>query len=364
MAGASRNRSTTMKRMAQLIQTPPPVRLTDMLALASGAAYHTTLLYESPKSDYSWRRPYVEATVFTDDELVGGYYCEFTGNHGEKDLAKPFVRSAGKMHWLPLGQGEYGRVLAGNSKILVGVILVDAERIPVKWTPDPLKGWAKAKLFRVGMSEGTAVAIAHDGTILVEAKEKFLAFGPNKSLAFKRQGFEVIGIDSKNRVWGNQRINDWFPFGQSATFMFGTAYNKVSDTFTLTGVNAKGEACGDGHTIASSERTGESTGPVAFVGGSIKEIRLPRHNYSSTAAINDHGEVAGYYGLPLARKDPETGDVTRTIGFVWRNGVVEKLDPPDAKMTRFTPQRINRAGSVIVASNHPERVRLYLMRKR
>lgn len=334
-----------------------------LLALAQSGGYKTTLVFDSPKESFG--RPYVVANVLTDQNLVAGFYCESTGHHGETTLSKPFAWHKGKLIWLPLGKGEYGQVAAGNDQVLIGEILLSYDRVPAKWTPDPVAGWRKPKLTLLG-KEGRAVAISKTGDIWVATQSGVSAVSKGGKRNYPVKQFDIVGVDGHGRVWGNSYRG--IGFGgyrtrQAASRLEGKSIRKVSDLFVLTAINSGGAGAGDRQVYDSSPNSSYPalTGPAILTDGKVVPIPVPDSRFSRAGGINEHGDVIGYFNVGTNRKNPKAGESFHNVGFVYSKGKVHELPAPAIGVIGFSPTVINGNGAIVGSSDVRDGTRLYLM---
>jgi len=301
------------------------------------------------------------ATVLTDTNLVAGYYCDSTGHHGETDLAKPFVIQRGKIVWLPIGKGEYGQVLAGNDKALVGWI--QPFRTPVKWTPDAKLGWSKARLSIVAKGAGRAVAISEKGDILIASDTQVKRVGPSGTKTWPVKQVCPVEIDGRGAVWGYAYTGMMFGgshTGLSVVQFADRSVKTVRAKFAPVDFNAIGDYCGDQMAMVTSENgmilsPGFERGyPAVSIGGKVTRIPLADYQFGGARGINDKGQVVGYYYSKVNKTE------NRGHGFVFSGGKTQILPPPAIGVTHLEPSRINNKGVIVGSAEFQESHRLYL----
>ena len=150
-------------------------------------AYDTTLVLAMPTRGPA-SRTWIGGVTLTEDDTVAGFTCDSVGVHGETFFAKPFVWSKGKLSDLPLGKAEYGHVLAGNARLLVGDVMIDYKDHPATWSPDPQVGWAKARLTILPDLQGRAVAVTATGAVWVAGAESLLRWEGGKWSKYQQRG--------------------------------------------------------------------------------------------------------------------------------------------------------------------------------
>ncbi|MEQ1821110.1 MAG: hypothetical protein ABL949_01230 [Fimbriimonadaceae bacterium] len=336
------------------------------LVLAQAGSYGSILVYETPKGKAGWDRGYATATVLNENEAVAGYACETVGNHGEAMFAKPFVWQSGTFRWLPLGKAEYGRVFAGNENTLVGEILIDYKTLPAKWTADPKVGWAKPTLTQLGSEGGYAIAISETGTIWIKHAEHITCLGASTT-RIKLEKFDIVGVDAKDRAWGNQYSSLGFAStrnGESAAYLEEGKLNALPYKVKARAVNSKGVLCGvEVDTAVQSSWGPTERGPVIVADGKIISILLPKNRFSDVRDINDSRQVVGSFNV--AESKPKKGESEfHSVGFIYANGGIKLLSPPASDASDFSPLRINDRGTMVGVSTVQSRYRIYLRRPR
>ena len=104
------------------------------------ATYRADLLYTFPIGSPAIGTSYVGGIEQLADDAVGGFYCEYTGVHGETVLGKAFVLADGKRYWLPTGGHEYSHVYGAGGNVLVGDVQKSGMEHPAQWSADPKLG--------------------------------------------------------------------------------------------------------------------------------------------------------------------------------------------------------------------------------
>jgi probable HAF family extracellular repeat protein len=147
--------------------------------------------------------------VLTEKGLVAGYwYNHVPPGHGGATLATPFVFQGGKTIALPTGDGEHGHVLAGNDTMLVGDVDSTTGKgwLPAIWTPDPVKGWAKAHLRVPTDDPGRIRWLSADGTAWIVRSGEIVRWKGSSRVnePFKVTKFDFLAATASGELFGTR----------------------------------------------------------------------------------------------------------------------------------------------------------------
>lgn len=310
----------------------------------SPTTYDATLVLAMPTRGIG-SRTWIGGVTLADEGTVAGNTCDSVGVHGETLFAKPFVWSRGVLHTLPLGKAQYGHVVAGNAKMLVGDVIIDYLDHPATWTPDPEAGWSKARLTVLPELEGRAMAVTDGGTVWVAGSDAVLRWERGKWSSFHFGQFYVEGLDARGRFYGN-RFEGYgegmSPLNTQASVRDGFEWVPLApktEISWLSAVNAGGTAVG---------RVGPRA--VLWKGGATIYLFGSEVPWSEARAINGSGQVVGEF---------RTGDTLHA--YVWRSGRLQDLwtAHPDGLREAVA---VSDAGTIVAKAEKDDQTRLYLLR--
>lgn len=329
-----------------------------MVATVAAAALlapaYKSVLVASQKPSF-WRGV-IACTVLTNKETVAGYICPSPGNHGETFNSQPYVWSKGKLTRLPLlKNGMYGKVLAGRDDLLVGSVSINYSDFPVQWTPDPVKGWAAAKVTRLSNNQGEGAALSSDGTVWVEKDSVLIAKIQGSKWKNCSYGqFDLKGIDNLGRIFGNKFSKVYFggdPADTEAGWFLGIRWNRLSKgraasyygSSEIIAVNSSGVAVGKGR----------NNQLAIWKGADIYHPLSEELRWSYATDINSKGVVLGRCSVE---------DVESSATFLLINGKGQNLNQYLPGFEISSAEKLNDSGTVAVQARKGEMEYLYLLR--
>jgi uncharacterized membrane protein len=279
--------------------------------------------------------------IVTPKGMVAGYWYLDGGAQNQTTIAKPFVWQGGKLYQLPLQNAQYGHVYGGDDRSVVGDIEISAIRLPASWTPDPVKGWAKAKLQVLSKDSGWAVCKDKNGAIYVDAEDTVRVWSNGKIASTTTPKFDLVGVDGKGRWFGNRYKSVGAGnrhLGLTTVIWDGSLWNRVGPKerkgdATFVGVSTKGDAVGNifdsyDWIVMKWTTAGMVTIDQSFGGG-----------FCSARAMNNIGDVVG-----------TSRDRKGQHAVIWRGTQREDLTNAIKSVNLTEARAVNDKGQIVASS--------------
>jgi uncharacterized membrane protein len=235
------------------------------------------------------------SAIVTEGGAVAGYwYRHVAPGHAGAILAKPFVWIQGKMIALPLGSCDYGHVLAGNDKTVVGDVRSEKGWLPAMWQAHESKGWEAPKLTLLDQRPGTARAVSKNGVIWIDTEEGLRSWTDGTLKEYGIGRFTLAGLDDKGRFYGTRNSGPGgFPMtvaGEKAARGDSKMWHVLHpEGYSFSRIHAVN---GEGHAVGTA--FDDRYYAVIWDGYGFRPLS-GRGSYSSANGINNLDQVVGTF---------------------------------------------------------------------